>query len=228
MLPQEDIKWLTTQPETVLSVWPVRSKRRALGAMITTVEHKSTIAFMDKIVGRFLTRNLGSVQADVADEIKAAVDSTLGHDVHTWHEVNLVQTFQTLGDRSGIRALFGLELCRDRHFVRVLNHYKVLMGIGIFLSGQLPPIIRPVVGALLVLPFRFCKARATRLLTPVIKKCMQEVADEETGDDMARETARNDFLTQSIRAIMKDSHNAYRNDAQYVADQFLVLVSSVP
>ena len=57
---------------------------------------------------------------------------------------------------------------------------------------------------------------------------MQEVADEETGDDMARETARNDFLTQSIRAIMKDSHNAYRNDAQYVADQFLVLVSSVP
>lgn len=228
MLPQEDIKWLTTQPETVLSVWPVRSKRRALGAMITTVEHKSTIAFMDKIVGRFLTRNLDSVQGDVADEIKASVDFTLGLDKHSWREVNLVQTFQTLGDRSGIRALFGLTLCRDQHFVRVLNHYKVLMGIGIFLSGQLPPLIRPIVGVLLVIPFRICKARATRVLTPVIRRCMQEVADEKAGDDTVLENAPHDFLTQSIRAIMKDRHNAYRNDAQYVADQFLVLVSSVP
>lgn len=224
MLPREHIKWLTTQPETVLSVWPVRSKRRALGAMITTVEHKSTVAFIDNIVGRFLTRNLGSIQADVADEIKTTVDSILGLHENAWHEVNLVQTFQKIGDRSGIRALFGLSLCRDEHFVRILNHYKVLMGIGIFLSGQLPPLICPVVGALLVLPFRFCKARATRVLTPVITQCMQDIVDEERNE-IAAKNMQQDFLAQSIRAIMKDKHNAYRNDAQDVADQFLVLVS---
>ncbi len=56
---------------------------------------------------------------------------------------------------------------------------------------------------------------------------MQEVADEKVGDEAALENVPHDFLMQSIRAIVKDRHNAYRNDAQYVADQLLVLVGSV-
>ena len=153
MLPHEHIKWLTTQPEAILSVWPVRTERRALGAMMSTVDHKETVAFIDKIVGRFLTPKLDNVQADVSDEMGASIDSAMGLDEDTWHEVNLMQTFKDIGDRTGVRALFGLVLCRDQHFLRVLTHYKTLMGIGILLSGHLPPIIRPVGGLLLNLPF---------------------------------------------------------------------------
>lgn len=225
MLPQEHIKWLAAQHDSVISVWPVRSKRRALGSMMTTVEHKSTIVFMDKVVSRFLTRNLSSVQADVAEEVKLTVDATLGVHDHDWHEVNVVQTFQKIGDRSGIRALFGLELCRDQRFVRILNHYKIFMGIGILASGQLPPVIRQVVGALLVLPFRICKARATRVIAPVIKRCMDEIAKEGMSSYASSKNVQHDVLTQSIRAIMRESHEAYRNDPAYIADQFLVVVS---
>lgn len=222
MLPREYIKWLTAQPEAVLSIWPIRTKRRALGAMMSTVDHKTTIAFLDKIVGRFLTSNLGNVQVDVSDEMGASVDAALGFDEERWHEVNLMQTFKRIGDRTGVRALFGLELCRDQHFLRVLAHYNTLMGIGILLSGHMPPIIRPVGALLLVLPFQFCKARFKNLLTPVIKERMQQVACE--PDDATLEDKPQDFLTQSVRVIMKDKRNACQS-AGYVADQFLVLVS---
>ena len=130
MLPREYIKWLTTQSDAVLSVWPVRTKRRALGAMMSTVDHKSTIAFMDTIVGRFLTHNLDNVQADVSGEMSASIDSAMGLGERDWHEVNLTQTFKDIGDKTGVRALFGLTLCRDQHFLRVLRHYTTLMGIG--------------------------------------------------------------------------------------------------
>ncbi|KAL9134254.1 MAG: hypothetical protein Q9175_004568 [Cornicularia normoerica] len=195
MLPREYIKWLTTQSDAVLSVWPVRTKRRALGAMMSTVDHKSTIAFMDTIVGRFLTRNLDNVQADVSGEMSASIDSAMGLGERDWHEVNLMQTFKDIGDRTGVRAL-------------------------ILLSGHLPPIIRPIGGLLLFLPFRFCKARVKKVLTLVIKQRMQEVAREQ--DDAKSENESQDFLTQSLRVIMKDKFSVHRS-AEYVADQFLVL-----
>ncbi|CAF9931029.1 MAG: hypothetical protein ALECFALPRED_004781 [Alectoria fallacina] len=220
MLPHEYIKWLTTQPEAILSVWPVRTERRALGAMMSTVDHKETVAFIDKIVGRFLTPNLDNVQADVSDEMGASIDSAMGLDEDTWHEVNLMQTFKNIGDRTGVRALFGLVLCRDQHFLRVLTRYKTLMGIGVLLSGHLPPIIRPVGGLLLNLPFRIYKARVKKALTPVIEERMQKVKCEQ--DDATLENESQDFLTQSVKVIMKDKGTAHRS-ADYVADQFLVL-----
>lgn len=223
MLPQEYIKWLTTQSETVLSIWPVRSKRRAMEAMIDSVDHKSTFIFMDKIISRFLTRNLGAGQAAVADEIAASVDDTMGLDEDAWCDVNLAQTFKEIGDRSGVRALFGFALCRDRHFLRILNRYKTLMGVGIFMSGQLPPPIRPIVSLLLVLPFRFSKTRVTRVLTPIVKERMREAACEQV--DSTLENQAHDLLTQSIRTIMNEKSNTHRNNADYIADEFLVLVS---
>lgn len=222
MLPQQCIKWLATQPDAVLSIWPIRSKRRALGAMMSTVDHKTTIAFLDKIIGRFLTSNLGDVQADVSEEMGASVDSVLGLDEENWHAVNLMQTFKDIGDRSGVRALFGLRLCRDQRFLRVLSHYNTLMGVGILLSGHLPPVIRPIGSLLLILPFRFCKTRVKRILTPFVKERMQEVACEQRDEKFKNESQ--DFLTQSVRAILKDKHNTPRS-AEYVTDQFLVLVS---
>ena len=190
--------------------------------MMSTVDHKETVAFIDKIVGRFLTPNLDNVQADVSDEMGASIDSAMGLDEDTWHEVNLMQTFKNIGDRTGVRALFGLVLCRDQHFLRVLTRYKTLMGIGVLLSGHLPPIIRPVGGLLLNLPFRIYKARVKKALTPVIEERMQKVKCEQ--DDATLENESQDFLTQSVKVIMKDKGTAHRS-ADYVADQFLVLVS---
>ena len=223
MLPQNCIKWLATQPDVVLSIWPIRTKRRALGAMMSTVDHKSTIAFLDKIVGRFLTSNLANVQADVSEEMGASVDSAMGLD-EDWHEVNLMQTFKDIVDRTGVRALFGLTLCRDQHFLRVLTYYNTLMGIGILLSGHLPPIIRPIGSLLLVLPFRFCKARVKKVLMPVVKELIQEIVCEQ--DDVPLVNKPQNFLTQSVRVIMKDKNNTHRR-TEYVTDQFLVLVSPI-
>lgn len=97
--------------------------------------------------------------------------------------------------------------------------------LGILLSGQLPPIIRPIVGLLLILPFRICKARVKKVLTPIVKQRMHEVACEQ--DDATMRNESQDFLTQSVRVIMKDKEIAHQS-AEYVADQFLILVSPRP
>jgi len=54
-LPQEHIKWLIQQPDEALSIWKVRVVRNGIKYQSITVDHKSTIAFTERIIGRCLT-----------------------------------------------------------------------------------------------------------------------------------------------------------------------------
>lgn len=178
---------------------------------------------MDKVVSRFLTRNLGTAQGECADEIAKSVDDAMGVETNVWRDVNMVDMFKEVGDRSGVRALFGKTLCRDREFLRVLGRYKTLMGFGIFFNGQLPPGVRQVVALLLAIPFRVCKGRVKKVLVPIVEERMREAM--RGTDDVAGEEGGQNLLTQCVRTVLKEKSNVQRSSPDHIADQFLVLVS---
>lgn len=222
LLPQEHIKWLTTQPESILSVYKVRDERHAFKYLSNSIEHNVTIKFLDNIVGRCLTKSLHRIQADMHDEIRASVDDTMGLD-DEWHEVNLQQTMKTVADRTGSRALFGLPLCRDQTFLRNMDRFIVLMGLGMVVVGQTPWFIRPVIGAMVNLPLRIYKARILRILVPLVKARMQEYELRKHSGSLKDES--NDFATQAVKVTMERKDRSVFDDPDILAEQFLLLVS---
>lgn len=120
MLPQECIKCIVAQPDSVLVTFKVRKVRHALGYLDIAEKQKATVAFLDKSLGRCLTKDLDRIQPDVRDEIRARIDVAMGLE-EQWHELNLHNTLKSISDRTQTRALFGLKYCRDRNHLRTLG-----------------------------------------------------------------------------------------------------------
>lgn len=221
MLPQEHVKWINQQSAEVLSLWTVRDMRNALGYMNITVDHKSTINFTEKVIGRCLTRNLDAIQTDVYAEIRTSVDDLFGLDTDSWRELNGHETMNKIADRTGIRAMFGLALCRDQNYMHNLARLNKLMGMATILVGRLPPVVRNIAGNLVSLPIRYYKAKVMRTLEPFIAKQMEDF------DRHQREGVRShrskDFLTQAVATAMTNKDRTVCNDAPYLAEQFILL-----
>ena len=65
MLPQQHIKWLTTHSESVLSSEAVRTERNGVDYLPTKLDPKSSLLFIEKIIGQSLSQCLDSVQPEL-------------------------------------------------------------------------------------------------------------------------------------------------------------------
>ena len=226
LLPQEHIQWLVAQPESILSVRKVQEEKHALKYMNNSIEHKVTVKFLDNVVGRCLTKRLHCTQADMYDEIRASVDDTLGLD-EDWHDVTLQKMTKMVADRAGSRTLFGLALCRDQAYLHNMNGFNMLMGVGTVIVGQIPWLIRPLIGAIVGLPLRIYKARTLRILVPLIKARMQEYAQKgRSGMPGLPKDESYDFVTQAVKVAMESKGSMIFDDPDTLAEQFLHLVNS--
>ena len=78
-LPREHLKWLTAQPESVLSSSTVRSEGVAFEYMGRNRKaNKISLKFVHAILNRCLTKNLDRLHADILDEVRASIDAELG------------------------------------------------------------------------------------------------------------------------------------------------------
>jgi len=90
-------------------------------------------------------RNLDRIQADVYCELRTSVDDIFGMDTESWRELNIQQTMAKIADRTGIRAMFGLTLCRDQSYLRNLSRFNIYIGTGTLVTRQVPPLIRATI-----------------------------------------------------------------------------------
>lgn len=223
-LPREQIKWLTEQPDSVLSRWAVRGERNALRYLPIDVDQPSTIAFIDKVIGHCLTRKLDNIQPDVCNGIRESVDANLGIDNDSWHQVNLQATLSKIVDRTVTGAFFGSPLCHDELYLRDLSRYIMFMGVGTLIIGQLPRLlVRPFFASLINIPLRVYKAKVLKVLVPVIEERMQDLEGKTGEQDEPK-----DFVTQGIKFILKSKDRTYINNPHYLAEQLLLLVSLSP
>ena len=225
ILPQEHTKWLAAQPESVLSSHKIRSEGAAVKYLGRSVEaNKTTVKYIHGILGRFLTKNLDHIQADIQDEIRASVDAAIGLG-EEWRPLKLGETVKSITDRTGCRILFGATLSRDKAFMHSLDRFNLVFGFGGFMYGHTPWLIRPIVGALVSLALRFYKARVMRPLVSLMRACMQDTNHQRQEGPQKDEPS--DFITQSVKFAMESKDYTFGNDAEILADQFLYLVSFI-
>ncbi|WEW56960.1 hypothetical protein PRK78_002419 [Emydomyces testavorans] len=222
MLPQKYVKWLATQSETILSSVAVRIERNGIHYLPTTADPKSSVQFIDKVIGQALSRNLDVVHPDMYDEIRHVVDEVMGTDVSSWHEINLSETMSTIVDRASTRVLFGLTLCRNGLYLRILRFYIIFMGASTLLIGQLPPwFLRPLVGVLLMIPTAIFKKLMASYIQPSVEERIQNVGENLPDENCSPMAC--DFVTQSVQCVKKFRLSIMGDVSTYLTEQFLFL-----
>ena len=224
MLPQKHVKWLSRQAESILSSEAVRIERNGINYLPIKSDLKSSILFIDKIIGQSLSQSLDLIQPDMYDEIRHTVDSTMGMDITSWREIDLSEAISNIIDRTGNRVLFGLPLCRNEAYLRILRSLIICLAASTLLVGQLPPwFLRPVAGVLLSIPTLIFKKLSVSYVKPLVEERMQRVNVDK--EDQGSSRASHDFLTQSVKSVKKFKISVQGDMATYLAEQFLFLVS---
>ena len=225
MLPQEHISWLIRQSDGVLSQSQVRKERNAIAYLSMGVDYKATMALIDKIINPCLQRKLNRVQANVFDEIRASVDDTFGLDENSWHELRLHGSLQTIINRTGTRAFFGLPPCRNHDYLYSLKRFILSMGAGTLIVGQLPLwLVRPLAASVINIPLRYYKAKVLKMLLPIFEERMQQIQRREAGHTLEDEPE--DFATQIIKLVANTKDSTYNKGLDYLAEQNVLLVSA--
>ena len=225
MLPQEHISWLIRQSDGVMSQGQVRKERNAIAYLSIGVDYKATMALIDKIINPCLQRKLNRVQANVFDEIRASVDDTFGLDGNSWHELKLHESLQTIINRTGSRAFFGLPLCRNHDYLYTLKRFILAMGAGTLIIGQFPLwLARPLAACVINIPLRYYKAKVLKMLRPVFEERVQSFQRHEAG--YTQEDEPGDFATQTIKSIANNKDDTHNRGLDYLAEQHLLLVSA--
>ena len=153
MVPQEHIGWVVDQKDSVLSVKEIRKKILAIDWLLPTVMDPLHDLFMFDVVRRDLPCNFDVLQPAILEEMRNAIESTMGLETDGWREVCLWQTMRTIIKKVSNRVLFDLPLCEDQGFLRSMETFSKWLGTRAFVAGQLVPWpLRPFVGSFVAIP----------------------------------------------------------------------------
>ncbi|KAL2126381.1 hypothetical protein VTI74DRAFT_1020 [Chaetomium olivicolor] len=203
MLPQRYVRWLSTQAPSILSAEAARTQRNGVKYLPTNLDPKSTLLFIDKIIGQSLSKNLDLIQPDMHDEIRHSVSEEM--------------------DKTANRVLFGLPLCRNTVYLGILRVFIILMGASTLLVGQLPPWgLRFIVGVLLSIPIWVFKKLCLAYVRPLVHERLQAM-DKHGGSQGLQKEGAHDFVTQSIKSVKKFKNEIHGEASSYLAEQFLIL-----
>jgi hypothetical protein len=224
MLSQQHIKWLATQPESVLNPEVVRLDRQGITFFPLVTDSRTVLMAAHKIIAEALNQGLDTMQPEVYDGIRYAVDKSLGTDTTSWQEFPMMETMSTIVDSAVSRVMFGASLSRNEGFLRMMRGFIIGGGVLTELVGQLPfGLLRPMLG----LPFSLLTLATKKLcvayLRPQIKERMLEI-DGDKNDQQQPNTSY-DFITQCIRSVRKLKFPIGTDETTFVADMLMFLVS---
>ncbi|KAI0551697.1 cytochrome P450 [Xylaria curta] len=221
MIPQQHVRWLSRQSETVLNPEVVRLDRQGITFFPLATDSKTVLMAAHKIIAEALNQKLDLVQPQIYDGIRHAVDANLGTDVgEGWRELPLMDTLSTVLDSSVSRVMFGSKLSRDEGFLKAMRLFIIGGGVLTELVGQLPVgFFRPIVG----IPFNLFTTTVKRLcgayyLRPEITRRMLQMESGSEDDDEAY-----DFVSQCIRSVKKLKFPIKTDEMTFISDLLMFL-----
>ncbi|KAL3485299.1 cytochrome P450 [Aspergillus germanicus] len=168
VLPPKYVRWIATQPDTVLSMDPINDEFHyflrdgLVGDLL-----------LNEALRRELSQYLPELIAEVSEEIVLAVDAVLGRE-EEWRALPLRDTMRTIAARVSNRLFVGSELCRNEDYVR----HAVGLGMAVMpqtlVQDLLPRVLKFPLSFATKLFTRLSLAGITKHLVPVIR---QRIAD---------------------------------------------------
>ncbi|KAL8793676.1 MAG: hypothetical protein Q9195_003725 [Heterodermia aff. obscurata] len=179
MLPKQQIRWLASFPDSVLSPRAVHDVKFATKYLVAPITHAQETAVTFSL-RQGLTRNLGRAQLPVFDALRSSIDQSWGYDETTWNEVSLFETLQHSVHRAVNCILVGSPLCHEEKYLDGLSSFASWVGIGSLVVGQFTPwFLAPVFGKLIRVPVSIYRRRSMQYLQPAIEDRMRYIERSE-------------------------------------------------
>ncbi|KAL2797321.1 cytochrome P450 [Aspergillus keveii] len=180
VLPPKYVRWIATQPDTVLSMDPINDEFHyflrdgLVGDLL-----------LNEALRRKLSQYLPELIAEMSEEIVLAVDKVLGSE-EEWRALPLRDTMRTIAARVSNRLFVGTELCRNEDYVR----HAVGLGMAVMpqtlVQDLLPRVLKFPLSFATKLFTRISLAGITKHLVPVIRQRIRDIQTIEK-DQLPRE-----------------------------------------
>ena len=182
MLPKQQLRWLTSLPDSVLSARAVQDVKFAIKYLVAPITHAQADAVAISL-RQDLTRNLGRAQAPVFDALRSSIDRTWGFDETTWNEISLFETMQDSVHRAVNCILVGSPLCHEGKYLNSLSRFATWVGVGSVVVGQFTPwFLAPIFGNIVSIPVRIYRRKSMQYLQPEIEDRIRYIERSEKDE----------------------------------------------
>lgn len=228
MLPQEHISWLVDQSDSVLSVEAIRKKGMAFDWLVPTVTNPLHHPCLYDVARRDLPRNMGRVQPVMFQEMRQAIEGTMGMNSDDWHEISLLPTMKLILKKASHRVIFGLPLSQDAKFASSLENFACYLGAGAFVAGQLAPWpLRNILATLAAIPISIHLSLAMRIILPQVKFRIENVRRKKADPSFTFDGPQ-DFMTWYVAAVLGSGIAEYLKTPEAIAHRLILLVWPIP
>ncbi|KAF9779922.1 hypothetical protein IL306_001092 [Fusarium sp. DS 682] len=170
-----------------------------------------------ELIGSTLTKEIGNLIPDLADEIEHCVNKYLGNS-NDWTEVCVMETAQKMLSGITNRAFLGFPLCRNEEMLKLGIAFAQDIPVSSMMMKFFPRFIKPLVAPLITWSNRIHTRQFEKILEPEIKARLEEYDMQEDDD----KSDRNDFLQWSIEQA-KDIGNPKNWQVSALAQRILLL-----
>jgi hypothetical protein len=114
-------------------------------------------------------------------ELRRYIDGIFGASASDeWTEIKVHEACENIVFPVVTRTLLGSELSRDEQFLSVLGRFFKVFGLGIVVVGQLPQLLKGVLGRIVRLPFLYYRNKTLGILTPVVAHQLAKLDEDES------------------------------------------------
>ncbi|KAF5628266.1 cytochrome P450 monooxygenase [Fusarium tjaetaba] len=217
ILPRSQIAWMMDQPDRILSASHAHDK-------ILYTEYNflgkdlAAEPFANRVMHKYLARNLSSAIPAVEDEVNGAVEHALetmmkaaaekdpkNVDSEGYTKVNLWDLWLAIVPRVTNRLLVGSPACQNPDILKPMVSFTDNVVMNSFLLHGFPQVLHPIIGRLITIPNYLHWRKASRVLLPIIEQRLKDMQRQEAGDpEMKNYTPPEDFITWDIRLAMAE------------------------
>ncbi|PGH19028.1 hypothetical protein AJ79_00062 [Helicocarpus griseus UAMH5409] len=185
---------------------------------------------MTKTIGVDISRNITLKVNKRQEQAKAACEAAIG-DASEWKEVSLFWTMQDIIVRTVQTGLVGEQLGNDKRWLNVVNWFPMAIMAGIWLSNQVPVLVRPLVSSVVFLPAWALHKYMAILLRPMVTgqvlKFKAAMADsDEKRQELLRASADKDLPITSW--LMNRYRPEEREVRQVISDIIAMSFEATP
>lgn len=225
MVPSEYTKWVTEQPENVLTAFKPLTDLVAIPYLLPTMDPQHETYIMD-VIRKEVTRSLGTLQPDIIQDMRGSVDRLFGTDTDNWRDVPLYGSVEDILFKSSNRMFVGEPLCHNKIFLRSSALFANVIGAGaVFVGEYLPLVLKPIFGYALAPPIYLAQAVSCRYLVPEIKRRMVNIRIRRANPEFKWDPPKDMLTWIVIAALNREDTKADRPES--IARGLLFLVSLV-
>jgi cytochrome P450 len=222
MLPPSDIKFVADAPTTQLNLHESITEIFQFDYTLTNPDVNRRPVHQHTLVTS-LTKEIGNLVPDMLDEASMVFEKVWGVS-DQWKQVNVYLTAREIIGYVSNRVFFGAQICRDPNVVELGMSFTLDIPIAGFILRVCAPSIRPFIAPLATLRARYDTWRFRRVVTPAIKRRVEEF-DARARDPEAhkrRASVPNDFLEWSVKQA-KEAGDPSLYSPHRLADSLLLL-----